>query len=63
MSAEAEYDGDNATTQNDYVSRTGQKDTVPVQSDDAPVEDPIDEETADSDKQLGMSIDCTQWVP
>lgn len=53
MSAEAEYDGDNATAQNDYVSRPGQKDTIPVQSDDAPVEDPIDGETADSDQQLG----------
>lgn len=40
---------------NDYVSRPGQKDTVPVQSDDAPVEDPVDSETADSDQQLGTS--------
>nr|POF04173.1 hypothetical protein CFP56_21928 [Quercus suber] len=37
---------------NDYTSRPGQKDVVPVQSDDAPVEDPIDGETADSDQQL-----------
>ncbi|CZT15734.1 uncharacterized protein RCC_01568 [Ramularia collo-cygni] len=53
MSApEAEYSTDNAPSQNDYVSRTGQKDIVPVQSDDAGVEDPIDAETADSDAQL-----------
>jgi hypothetical protein len=39
---------------NDYTSRTGQKQApIPVQSDDDPVEDPIDPETADSDKQLG----------
>lgn len=41
------------TTQNDYTSRTGQKDHMPVQSDDNPVEDPIDPNTADSDEQLG----------
>lgn len=40
---------------NDYVSRTGQKDTIPVQKDDALVEDPVDENTADSDAQLGIS--------
>lgn len=44
---------DGVATDNDYVSRTGQKDTIPVQSDDATVEDPIDAETADSDQQLG----------
>jgi hypothetical protein len=38
---------------NDYKSRTGQND-IPVQSDDKPVEDPIDAETADSDAQLGL---------
>jgi hypothetical protein len=39
---------------NDYTSRTGQKQApVPVQSDNDPVEDPIDGETADSDAQLG----------
>ena len=38
---------------NDYKSRTGQS-HIPVQSDDAPVEDPIDANTADSDQQLGM---------
>lgn len=40
---------------NDYVSRPGQKEAgIPVQSDDAPVEDPIDAEVANSDEQLGM---------
>ncbi len=40
---------------NDYVSRPGQKESgIPVQSDDAPIEDPIDSEVADSDEQLGM---------
>ncbi|KAI6708265.1 hypothetical protein JHW43_009220 [Diplocarpon mali] len=38
---------------NDYVSRPGQKDAgIPVQPDDAPVEDPIDADVADSDEQL-----------
>lgn len=37
---------------NDYASRTGQSE-IPVQKDDAPVEDPIDPDTADSDKTLG----------
>ncbi|MCJ1396859.1 hypothetical protein MMC11_000049 [Xylographa trunciseda] len=36
---------------NDYVSRTGQS-TIPVQKDEAPVEDPIDPATADSDETL-----------
>jgi hypothetical protein len=40
------------TVQNDYKSRTGQS-TIPVQNDEAPVEDPIDANTADSDEQLG----------
>ncbi len=40
---------------NDYTSRVGQKTaSVPVQRDDAPVADPIDPATADSDEQLGM---------
>jgi hypothetical protein len=40
---------------NDYVSRTGQKQgPIPVQSDSAAVEDPIDARTADSDEQSGM---------
>ncbi len=37
---------------NDYKSRTGQS-HIPVQSDDAPVADPIDPATADSDETLG----------
>lgn len=42
---------------NDYVSRPGQKGgPIPVQSDNATVEDPIDAGTADSDAQLGMSL-------
>ncbi|KAH8760130.1 hypothetical protein F5882DRAFT_306193 [Hyaloscypha sp. PMI_1271] len=42
---------------NDYVSRTGQKQgPIPVQSDNDAVEDPIDGATADSDEQLGMSL-------
>ncbi|KAF4306550.1 hypothetical protein GTA08_BOTSDO05566 [Botryosphaeria dothidea] len=36
---------------NDYASRTGQY-QIPVQKDEAPVEDPIDPNTADSDEQL-----------
>jgi hypothetical protein len=40
---------------NDYVMRQGQKGgPIPVQSDNAAVEDPIDGATADSDEQLGM---------
>lgn len=43
------------TNQNDYTSRTGQKQApVPVQSDNDPIEDPIDADTANSDEQLGM---------
>ncbi|KAF2716369.1 hypothetical protein K431DRAFT_307855 [Polychaeton citri CBS 116435] len=37
---------------NNYKSRTGQS-HIPVQSDEAPIEDPIDADTADSDEQLG----------
>ncbi|KAF2761029.1 hypothetical protein EJ05DRAFT_250645 [Pseudovirgaria hyperparasitica] len=36
---------------NDYKSRPGQSE-IPVTSDDAPIEDPIDAATADSDEQL-----------
>ncbi|KAF2653285.1 hypothetical protein K491DRAFT_603246 [Lophiostoma macrostomum CBS 122681] len=36
---------------NDYASRTGQS-FIPVQKDEAPVEDPIDPATADTDEQL-----------
>jgi len=40
-------------TDNDYVSRSGHKnEPIGVQSDDAPIEDPIDGNTADSDQQL-----------
>jgi hypothetical protein len=40
---------------NDYVSRPGQKQApIPVQSDGADIEDPVDPATADSDEQLGM---------
>lgn len=39
---------------NDYASRTGQS-QIPVQKDDAPVEDPIDPASADSDQMLGKS--------
>lgn len=38
---------------NSYVSRTGQNE-VPVQSDEKPIEDPIDPATANSDETLGM---------
>jgi hypothetical protein len=47
------------TQQNDYTSRTGQKQApVPVQDDQDPVEDPIDANVADSDQQLGMFSCC-----
>lgn len=42
-----------APAQNDYESRTGQKDHIPVVKDEAGIEDPIDPDTADSDAQLG----------
>ncbi|KAF2457929.1 hypothetical protein BDY21DRAFT_285429 [Lineolata rhizophorae] len=38
---------------NDYQSRTGQS-HIPVQKDDAPVEDPIDASKADSDQALAQ---------
>ena len=41
---------------NSYVSRTGQYE-IPVQSDEKPVEDPINPATADSDETLGKSDD------
>jgi hypothetical protein len=37
----------------EYVSSTGEQEPIPVQSDKALVEDPIDENTADSEEQLG----------
>ena len=39
-------------TDNSYTSRTGQS-QIPVQKDQALVEDPIDPATADSDETLG----------
>ncbi|KAL1650310.1 hypothetical protein SLS58_001123 [Diplodia intermedia] len=39
------------TTDNEYASRTGQSE-IRVQKDEAPVEDPIDPATADTDEQL-----------
>jgi hypothetical protein len=45
----------------DYVSRPGQKEAgIPVQSDGADVEDPIDAETADSDATLGKTSPSLQ---
>ncbi|KAF2872155.1 hypothetical protein BDV95DRAFT_543793 [Massariosphaeria phaeospora] len=38
-------------TDNDYASRSGQY-TIPVQKDDAPIDEPYDAATADSDQQL-----------
>lgn len=39
---------------NDYVSRSGHKqEPIPVQSDGATIEDPIDADSANSDAQLG----------
>jgi hypothetical protein len=52
----AEYTPETTTgvaADNDYASRTGQSE-IPVQKDEAPIEDPIDADTADSDKVLGM---------
>lgn len=40
---------------NDYKSGPGE-DVIPVQSDEKPVEDPIDPATADSDEQLGEAV-------
>jgi hypothetical protein len=54
MSANDQYDqapaGD--AGDNDYVSRTGQSE-IPVQKDEAPIEDPYNTASADSDEQLG----------
>jgi len=47
---------------NEYQSRTGQSE-IPVQTDDKPVEDPIDPDTADSDAQLGMSTCVSFHIP
>ncbi|RCI14813.1 hypothetical protein L249_6517 [Ophiocordyceps polyrhachis-furcata BCC 54312] len=43
------------SAESDYVSRQGDKSEIPVQADDARVDDPIDEDTADTDAQLGRS--------
>lgn len=63
MNADDKYEQQNDTTGgdipsgnvngDDYKSRTGQYE-VPVQGDDAPVNDPIDPANADSDETLGM---------
>lgn len=44
---------DSSDPNDDYVSRPADKEPVPVQKDDAPVEDPIDADRADGDEQLG----------
>ena len=45
------------TQQDDYTSRTGQKQApVPVQDDADPVDDPIDADVADSDQQLSTIL-------
>lgn len=49
MSSEQEQN----TADNDYVSRDGQKDVVPVQKDEAPIESGT---TDDSDAQLGKPL-------
>lgn len=43
---------------NEYVSRSGQY-QIPVQKDEAPVEDPINPATADSDETLGMQFEVS----
>lgn len=53
-----DFTGDAPTSDisdNNYTSRTGQF-QIPIQKDDAPVEDPIDSATADSDETLSMFI-------
>lgn len=52
MSAVAKVIPDDGPADDSYVSRTGQ-DPIPVQKDEAPVEDPINPATADSDEALG----------
>lgn len=59
-SADAPYETKNEAPSSDvkddsYVSRTGQN-QIPVQSDNKPVEDPINPATADSDETLGMAL-------
>jgi hypothetical protein len=58
----AEYTPETSTGvagDNDYQSRTGQSE-IPVQRDEASIEDPIDPDTADSDKVLGMPFILTR---
>ena len=50
-----------STMDNDYASRTGQS-QIPVQKDDAPIEDPIDAATADSDAAL-RKYSCSEFRP
>ena len=38
---------------NDYKSRTEQKEHIPVTGDNEPIEDPIDADKANTDAQLG----------
>ncbi|KAL8683229.1 MAG: hypothetical protein Q9186_000841, partial [Xanthomendoza sp. 1 TL-2023] len=47
---------------NDYTSRTGQY-QIPVQKDEAPVEDPINPATADSDQTLGENFLESWHIP
>lgn len=57
----AEYTPETSTGvagDNDYASRTGQSE-IPVQKDEASIEDPIDADTADSDKTLGLYLTST----
>ena len=49
------------TVDDEYKSRSGQY-QIPVQKDSAPVEDPIDPATADSDETLGK-IESLQLYP
>lgn len=67
MSTEADerYEAKNDPTSGDVPSGdvktddyTESKGPIPVQSDDAPVEDPIDDAAADSNAQLGESSHC-----
>lgn len=52
MSANANDVPTGIAVDNDYASRTGQN-QIPVQKDEAPVEDPYNTASADSDEQLG----------
>ncbi len=60
MSADDKYEAQNDVTRGDVPSGDVKSEDyvsggpVPVQKDDAPVEDPIDESKADTDAQLGQ---------